>query len=296
MSDVPSTKDVRGMISEVERRHLDHLRRKNLSPRTRHDREGVLRRLTAFLDCPLLEATPDDLDRWQAGLRVGISAIATYTSHVKAFYEWAVDRELLATSPAARLPRPRIPSRHPRPIPEEDLRVAIACAMEPLRTWLIIAAYCGLRAGEISRMQTYDVTEEAGMWTLLVHGKGDRERFVPLPAAIRSGLAGYMGQRGAMFRRPDGRPFTPDGVSQLAAAHLHGLGQPHTLHTLRHRFGTRLYALSRDIRLTQELMGHQNPATTALYVKHSSLEAQRKVDELSLELSARADVAESALA
>ncbi len=78
-----------------------------------------------------------------------------------------------------------------------------------------------------------------------------------------------------------------ESASSLAAAHLHGLGQPHTLHTLRHRFGTRLYALSRDIRLTQELMGHQNPATTALYVKHSSVDAQRKVDELSLELNAR---------
>jgi len=275
------------MTTEVVRRHLDHLRRRNLSPRTRRDREGALRRLAAFLDKPLLEATPADLERWQAGLRVSVSAISTYTSHLKSFYEWAVDQELLATSPAARLPRPRIPRRHPRPIPEEDLKVAIACAMEPLRTWFILAAYCGLRAGELAKVQAGDITEEAGVCTLLVHGKGNRERFVPLPTAIRSALSGYMGQPGAMFRRPDGRPFTPDGISQLAATHLHRLGQPHTLHTLRHRFGTRLYALSRDIRLTQELMGHQNPATTALYVKHSSVEAQRKVDELSLELSAR---------
>lgn len=269
------------MTTECERRHLDQLRRQNLSPRTRRDREGVLRRLTAFLDCPLLEATPDDLERWQAGLRVSISAISTYTSHVKSFYQWAVEQGHLDHSPATLLPRPRIPRRQPRPIPEQDLKVALSCAQEPLRTWFILAAYCGLRAGEISRMQTYDVTEEAGMWTLLVHGKGDRERFVPLPKAVRSGLSGYMGQPGAMFRRPDGRPFTPDGVSQLAAAHLHGLGQPHMLHTLRHRFGTRLFALSHDIRVTQELMGHASPVTTALYVKHSPAGARKNIDRLS---------------
>jgi len=269
------------MTTECERRHLDHLRRQNLSPRTRRDREGALRRLAAFLDKPLLEATPADLERWQASLRISPSAISTYTSHIKSFYQWAVEQEHLGHSPATLLPRPRIPRRHPRPIPEQDLKVALSCAQEPLRTWFVLAAYCGLRAGEISRMQTYDITEEAGMWTLLVHGKGDRERFVPLPAPIRKGLAGYMGQPGAMFRRPDGRPFTPDGISQLAAAHLHGLGQPHTLHTLRHRFGTRLFALSRDIRVTQELMGHASPVTTALYVKHSPAGARKNVDRLS---------------
>jgi len=269
------------MTSGCEHRHLDHLRRQNLSPRTRRDREGALRRLAAFLGKPLLDATPADLERWQTSLRISPSAISTYTSHIKSFYQWAVDQEHLEHSPATLLPRPRLQRRHPRPIPEHDLKIALSCAQEPLRTWFILAAYCGLRAGEVSRMQTYDITEDAGMWTLLVHGKGNRERFVPLPAQIRSVLAGYMSQPGAMFRRPDGRPFTADGISQLASAHLHGLGQPHTLHTFRHRFGTRLFALSRDIRVTQELMGHASPVTTALYVKHSLVGARKNIDRLS---------------
>jgi len=272
---------VRSMTTTCERRHLDHLRRQNRSPRTRRDREGALRRLAGFLDKPLLEATPEDLERWQAGLRVSISAVSTYTSHVKSFYRWALEQGHLDSDPATLLPRPKLPRRSPRPIPEQDLRVAIACAQEPLRTWFILAAYCGLRAGEIARMETYDIIEERGIWTLLVHGKGNRERLIPLPTAIRKGLAGYMGQPGAMFRRPDGRPFTSEGVSEKASDHLHGLGQPHTLHTLRHRFATRLYTLSKDIRVTQEVLGHASPATTALYVKHSQAQARKSVDKLS---------------
>ena len=92
---------------------------------------------------------------------------------------------------------------------------------------------------------------------------------MPLPVAIRSVLAAHMTGGGPMFRRPDGRPFTPDGVSEKASGHLHGLGQPHTLHTLRHRFATRLFGLSKDIRVTQEMLGHASPSTTAIYVKHS---------------------------
>jgi site-specific recombinase XerD len=273
------------MAIDLVHQHLDYLRRKNCSPRTRHDREGALRRLAAYLDKPLVEATAEDLDSWQSSLRVSISAIATYTSHVASFYRWALEQGHLDSDPATLLPRPRIPRRFPRPIPEQDLRVAITCATEPLRTWLVLAAYCGLRAGEIARMETYDVSNEGDIWTLLVRGKGDRERFVPLPVAIRSVLAAHMTGGGPMFRRPDGRPFTPDGVSEKASDHLHGLGQPHTLHTLRHRFATRLFGLSKDIRVTQEMLGHASPSTTAIYVKHSVVPARSNLDRLSKELS-----------
>jgi len=101
---------VRSMTTTCERRHLDYLRRQNLSPRTRRDREGALRRLAAFLDKPLLEATPEDLERWQAGLRVSISAVSTYTSHVKSFYRWALEQGHLDSDPATLLPRPKLPS------------------------------------------------------------------------------------------------------------------------------------------------------------------------------------------
>ena len=102
------------MTTTCERRHLDHLRRQNLSPRTRRDREGALRRLAGFLDKPLLEATPEDLERWQAGLRVSISAVSTYTSHVKSFYRWALEQGHLDSDPATLLPRPKLPRRSPR--------------------------------------------------------------------------------------------------------------------------------------------------------------------------------------
>jgi len=55
-------------------------------------------------------------------------------------------------------------------------------------------------------------------------------------------------------------------VSRLCNDHLHSIGIPHTLHSLRHRYGTQVYRASgRDLRLTQELMRHKTPVSTALY-------------------------------
>ena len=55
-------------------------------------------------------------------------------------------------------------------------------------------------------------------------------------------------------------------VSQITNRYLHDIGIAHTLHTLRHWFGTNCYRVSgRDLRATQELMGHESPASTQVY-------------------------------
>jgi integrase len=58
---------------------------------------------------------------------------------------------------------------------------------------------------------------------------------------------------------------------------LGNLGIDATAHQLRHWFGTNIYAASRDIRLTQELMGHASPITTAGYVAWAVLDAEETV-------------------
>jgi len=87
-------------------------------------------------------------------------------------------------------------------------------------------------------------------------------------------------QRGYVFPRLDGLdgPNTPARVSRLCGQYLHGLGIPEPLHSLRHYFGSSLYAASQDLRLTGEVMGHQSPATTAGYVSYSHAAAVEAVE------------------
>jgi hypothetical protein len=82
-------------------------------------------------------------------------------------------------------------------------------------------------------------------------------------------------KRGYLFLRRDGErgPNTPSMLSELANDHLHACGIPATLHQLRHRFGSRAYQGSHDLRLVQELLGHASPEMTAGYAAYDNAAA-----------------------
>ena len=258
-----------GMSHDLITEHLGWLRRTTDSAATIRHRRDTLRRVERQLGHPLHEATTEELDTWQAGLTVSKSAVGTYTSHVRAFFLWAYRAGRRSDNPAETLPIPKPKPRKPRPIPEDHLQLALRVARGDVLVWFVLAGWCGLRAGEISRLSDDSVLDtETGLF-LRVDGKGGKERIVPVPPPVAPFVLGAM-RPGPWFRSPTGRPAWPDYVSRESSALLHSLGLPYTLHQLRHRFGTQHYRLCKDIRQTQELMGHSSPATTALYTLVSS--------------------------
>lgn len=259
--------------------HLSWLRRTTDRRATLRDRRDNLRRLSRNLPCPLLNATESDLDRWQSSLAVSRSAIATYTSHIRAFYAWAHDRGKREDNPALSLPLPRVPERKPRPIPENDLKLAFRCADPEMTLWLALSGWCGLRAGEIAALADTSVIDEPDGMLLRVDGKGGKERIVPVPKAVQPMVRGAL-RRGRLFRTPTGLPAHGQYVTRVSSAFFASVGLPYTLHQCRHRFGTQHYKLTRDIRQTQELMGHSSPSTTAQYVALANRAGARSMDRL----------------
>ncbi|MDV6277345.1 tyrosine-type recombinase/integrase [Rhodococcus erythropolis] len=272
------------MNDQIINKHISYLNRRNAQPTTMIHRRGQLDRLSAFLDKSLLSATPENLDRWQLSLRVCASSVQTYSSHVRAFYEWAHDSELIAENPAKNLVMPKIARRVPRPIPEKDLELALIASRHDhqLFTWLLLAGYCGLRAAEIARIARGDVrTDGEGGAFLTVHGKGGSDRVVRVSPEVFKELDTYLHRQGLIFRRANGKPVIPNVVTQVASAHMKGIGLPYTLHTLRHRFATSLCDLGADIRDVQAALGHTDLATTSIYVAHSVRRGAKDVDRLS---------------
>lgn len=273
-------------LDPVIRKHCDYIRRQGRRDRTVIDRRGLLTRLHLYLGKPLAEATPDDLDRWQLSLRVSLSSVATYATHARAFYAWAEEMGLVGESPARNLPVPRLPKRLPRPIPERELKVAIRCAPEPERTWLLLSSYAGLRAGEITRIRREDISQEDGTTLLHVDGKGGRPRVVPLATPVARALLSHAVGQGIVFRTPTGAPWRSGHVSTRMTRYFQSLGMNFTLHAGRHRFGTAMYAQSQDVREVQELLGHQSLSTTSLYIAGRATKARKSVERLSKGLAA----------
>lgn len=226
--------------------------------------------------CTIAEA---DLLAYLAGKEWAPETRKAARSVLRSFFAWAAGRgQLLTGDPAAELPSVRVPAGVPHPIPTAVLDAALARADDKGRLMLLLGAYAGLRRAEIAAVHP---ARDIGDGVLRVVGKGGRSRAVPLHPLVAEAIDAELqrrrsGQVGTGFRyaaaaTADGYLFPgvgPDTHVQPGAvgSALAGLlGEHWTAHGLRHRFATRAYAGTRDLRAVQELLGHSQPETTARY-------------------------------
>lgn len=151
---------------------------------------------------------------------------------------------------------------------------------------ITLAAEAGLRRGEIAVVSRSDVIEERTGSSLIVHGKGRRERTVPLTQAAAGAVARQFHDVSPEL------PWLFPSMGRYADAHLQpirvgelvdeALSGHYSAHTLRDRFATEAYRSSRDLLLVQTLMGHSKPVTTAIYVGLDTAQARSVVNEISL--------------
>jgi integrase/recombinase XerC len=241
----------------------------------RADLRCTLRRLERAVPAPWM-SSESTLRAWWERLEIGAGTRATYAAHLSSFYGWLVAEGHRPDNPTVRLVRPKIRRRQPRPIGDDRLAHAIANAGPTLRVWLLLAAYMGARACEVARLHADDVDLQHR--TVVLHGKGGKTRIVPLHPQVAAALPATDGY---FFPGRAGNDHVlPNTVSTRANHYLHGLGISETFHQCRHWFGTNVYRQSLDLRLTQELMGHEDPATTAGYAKWSPERAAAVLDAL----------------
>ena len=256
------------------------MQRRGLTEATVAKRLSGLRLLEDWIaPTPLLDATTSQIEAFLDARDISPRTRYHWISHLHAFYKWALLNDLCDQDPTISIDRPRLERLLPRPISEADLQLALDDADRLMRAWLSLAAYAGLRCAEIAGLQRHDVID--GDALLRVMGKGRKERMVPMGCKVRDALEDYgMPRRGYLFTRPRGAPYPAAMVSREIAVYLESRGIDATAHQLRHRFGTRVYRQSHDLRLTQELLGHASPVTTAQYAAWDQDAAAQVVDRL----------------
>ena len=183
-----------------------------------------------------------------------------YRNTISSFFRWLHKSGRRSDDPSLDVPRVKKPHAHPRPCPDRYIAAAMKMATTSEKLMIRLGAECGLRRGEIARVHSDDVVADSAGRSLIVRGKGDKQRIVPLP----DDLAGIiMDVRGYLFPGRFGghveESYVGDHISHL-------LPDGYAAHTLRHRFATTAYAATHDLFVVAELLGHESVETTEHYV------------------------------
>ena len=226
---------------------------------------------------------------WLAGRGLTAASRARAVAAVRGWFRW-LDRSGRMHNDAINLLRlPKVVRRMPRPISAVEAgALTDAAAIQDLEPWLaardealLLLLYgAGLRLGEALSLDHRDLE---AVERLVVRGKGNKERVVPVLPIVRDAIMAYIKTKpyavvpdGPVFVGARGKRLNP-GVAERQMRQLRQLlGLPNTAtpHALRHSFASHLLADGVDLRTLQELLGHASLSTTQVYTKieHAQLE------------------------
>ncbi|WP_088308391.1 tyrosine recombinase XerC [Novosphingobium sp. B 225] len=214
----------------------------------------------------------------------GISnaSAARELSALKAFIRFAREQTGASDPAPPRMRGPRIKKGLPRPVtPDEAVNLAATIEEDATEPWigardravLLLLYGAGLRIAEALSLTGAALPLDE---TLVVTGKGAKQRMVPLLPIVRDAVADYVGKcpwpldkAGPLFRGAKGGPLSQGMVQKAMTRARIALGLPPsaTPHALRHSFATHLLGAGADLRSLQELLGHASLGSTQIYTK-----------------------------
>lgn len=230
---------------------------------------------------PVEELERTDLRAWIASLsREGLAprSVSRATSAARGFYRFLMLDGHIKRHPAEDLDTPQAGSHLPRFLSEDEmerlLSVPDTATEEGLRDRAIMEVMyaAGLRISELVSLKPSDVDTDAGL--LACHGKGSKERRIPIGKSATRWLELYRAMRLRRARTQDARlfvnslgaPLTRHTVWASIKRYSERAGLENVSpHTLRHSFATHLLQRGADSRSVQSLLGHSDISTTQIY-------------------------------
>lgn len=281
------------MLSDFVR-YLEAERR--YSPLTVRNYEHDIRLFMAWLGCDPERFDPDritadDVREWivhrsESG-KVGAASINREVSSLRAFFRWLYRTERAKKDITRTILSLKTSHRLPVFVPESRMEKIVHACEDPsqsfirMRDTLIVLLFyvCGLRLAELIGIDRSDFS--ADLRTLIVRGKGDKERMVPVMECVREKIIAYLqfidrqniciSTEKALFLTNKGTRISRSTVYRtvqqlLGEAGVQGKKSPHVL---RHTFATHLLNNGADMREIQELLGHASLQATQVYTHNS---------------------------
>jgi integrase/recombinase XerC len=215
------------------------------------------------------------------------TSVARTLAAVRSLYRWLAREGEVEQNPASLVATPRLPKKLPRVPTIEEINSVLEGEMPEAATWperdrLIFELLygCGIRNSELTGIKLHDLSRSGE--SILVRGKGRKERYVPFGDAVMCALDAYLPARQqklassrqttpALLINLRGGPLTPRSVGRIVkrVAVAKGLSPDVHPHTLRHAFGTHMLEEGADLRAIQEMLGHERLSTTQKYTQLS---------------------------
>jgi site-specific recombinase XerD len=267
-------------VTQLRKKVLEELERRNYSQATARCYVGAIRRLAKYF-----HRSPDQLDLEQIReyqLHMIKRGLRPKTVMIQmAAFRFLFTKVLKRRYTRDDLPLPKTPKRQvPVVLSREEVARLIECASNLRHRTILMALYAtGMRRSELCLLRTEDIDKER-MVIRIRHGKGGKAREVPLSPKLLEQLRDYYRSLKlkthwvfpSLQARRAGQPMTAKAIWHACefAARRAGITKHVHPHTLRHCFATHLFDSGAELPVVQTLLGHSDPRDTMIYLEIST--------------------------
>ena len=238
-------------------------------------------------------ADAEDLEKYISSRKnLTARSQARLISSLRSFYDWLVQEGVITDNPCDNVDAPKIGRHIPDVLSEEE--VSRLLDIVDTSTWfglrdraiLEVMYGCGLRVSEAVNLKISGLFLDEGFIRII--GKGNKERLIPIGDMAIEALLTYMEARilpadraseDIVFLNRYGRPLSRVSMFKTirSLAQLAGIQREISPHIFRHSFATHLIEHGADLRVVQEMLGHEDISTTEIYTHVDSSRWQAEI-------------------
>lgn len=239
-----------------------------------------LNKYEEFLKKDILESDTEDLEKYLKYIKnLESTTVAHKITSIKSYFNYNIKRGVVSVNPADKVSRPKLTKHLPEYLTEEEVGKLLDVEVKSPydyrnKTILELLYSSGIRISELVNIKTPNYDSEECL--IRIMGKGSKERIVPLGDYAVNIMNDYMNNyRPLINKKHTDYVFVNNRGDKISRQFIFkvikkealkkGIKKDISPHTLRHTFATHLLKNGADLRIIQELLGHENISTTQIY-------------------------------
>ena len=239
-----------------------------------------LNKYEEFLKKDILESDTEDLEKYLKYIKnLESTTVAHKITSIKSYFNYNIKRGIVSVNPADKVSRPKLTKHLPEYLTEEEVGKLLDVEVKSPydyrnKTILELLYSSGIRISELVNIKTPNYDSEECL--IRIMGKGSKERIVPLGDYAINIMNDYMNNyRPLINKKHTDYVFVNNRGDKISRQFIFkvikkealkkGIKKDISPHTLRHTFATHLLKNGADLRIIQELLGHENISATQIY-------------------------------